>query len=119
MVNVVSLMDIIAGLILLTGVIPLIPAVGKALEKVTKAIAAYQVPIGIIAVIVGILGLLGKVSGGTVASCFAIIAGIVLAISVFGALPKIGERLKKVAMAIGGVQVIFGIITLIVGILYL
>jgi hypothetical protein len=119
MVNVVSLFDIIAGLILLTGVMPLIPAIGKALEKVTKAMAAYQVPIGVIAVILGILGLIGTVSAKTVPSLFAIIAGIVLAISVFGALPKIGEMLKKVAMAIGGVQVIFGIITLIIGIVYI
>ena len=47
------------------------------------------------------------------------IAGIVLAISVFGAIPKIGDSLKKVATAIGGVQVIFGMITLIVGIIHL
>ena len=119
MVNVASLMDIIAGLVLLTGVMPLIPAAGKYLEKVSKAMAAYQVPIGIIAVIVGILGLLGTVTGGTIESSIAIIAGIVLAISVFGALPRVGEQLKKVAKAIGGVQVIFGIIALIVGIVYI
>ena len=119
MVGITSLMDVIAGLVLLTGVMPLIPAIGKNLQKVTKAMAAYQVPIGIIAVILGILGLLGTVSGGTIASLIAIIAGIVLAISVFGALPRMGKQLKRVAKAIGGVQVIFGIIVLIVGIIYL
>lgn len=119
MVDVAALMDIIAGLVLLTGVMAVIPAVGKHLQKVTKAMAAYQVPIGIIAVIVGILGLLGTVSGGTIASLIAIIAGIVLAISVFEALPIVGKELKNIAKAIGGVQVIFGIIVLIVGIVYL
>ncbi|GAI28416.1 unnamed protein product, partial [marine sediment metagenome] len=79
----------------------------------------YQVPIGIIAVILGILGLLGNVSGGTIASSIAIIAGIVLAISVFGALPRVGKQLKNVAKTIGGVQVIFGIIVLIIGMVYL
>ena len=119
MASLVALMDIIAGLILLTGVMPLIPVIGKDIQKVTKAMAAYQFPLGVIAVIVGILGLLDKISGGDIASVFAILAGIVMAISVFGALPKIGETLKKVAIAIGGVQVIFGIITLIVGVVYL
>jgi hypothetical protein len=117
--NVAALMDIIAGLILLTGVMAVIPAVGKHLEKVCKAMAAYQVPIGVIAVIVGILGLLGTVSGGTIASLIAITAGIVLAISVFGALPIVGEELKKIAKAIGSVQVIFGITVLIVGVVSL
>ncbi len=119
LVGITSLMDIIAGLVLLTGVIPLIPAIGTHLQKATKAMAAYQVPIGIIAVILGILGLLGNVSGGTIASSIAIIAGIVLAISVFGALPRVGKQLKNVAKTIGGVQVIFGIIVLIIGMVYL
>ena len=113
------IMDIVAGLILLTGVMPLIPLIGKDIQKVTKAMAAYQVPIGVIAVIVGILGLLDVISGGDIASGFAILAGIVMATSVFGALPKIGGELKKIAMAIGSVQVIFGIITLVVGIISL
>ena len=119
MVSAAPIMDIVAGLILLTGVMPLIPVIGKDIQKVTKAMAVYQVPIGVIAVIVGILGLLDVISGGDVASLFAILAGIVLATSVFGALPKIGGEIKKVATAIGSVQVIFGIITLIVGIIYL
>lgn len=119
MVSAAPIMDIVAGLILLTGVMPLIPVIGKDIQKVTKAMAAYQVPIGVIAVIVGILGLLDKISGGDIASVFAILAGIVLAISVFGAVPKIGEELKKIATAIGSVQVIFGIVMLVVGIVSL
>ncbi len=119
LVGVTPLMDVIVGLVLLTGVMPLIPAIGEHLHKVTKAMAAYQVPIGIIAVILGILGLLDTVSGGTIASLIAIIAGIVLAISVFGALPIVGKELKNIAKAIGGVQVIFGIIVLIIGLVYL
>jgi len=110
-------MNIIAGPILITGLIAMIPAVGKSLAKVTKAMAAYQVPIGIIALILGILGLLNIVSGGLIPSIIAILAGIFLAISVVSALPKIGDSLAKVVKAIGGVQVIFGLITLIVGLI--
>jgi hypothetical protein len=118
-VNVAAIMDIIAGLILLTGVIPLIPVVGKDIGKVTKWMAVHQVPIGIVAVIVGGLGLLDLTSGGIIASLVAIVAGIVLAIRVFGALPLVGEDLKKVVRAISSVQVTFGIIVLVVGILAL
>lgn len=118
-VNVAAIMDIIAGLILLTGVIPLIPVVGKDIVKVTKWMAVHQVPIGIVAVIVGGLGLLDLTSGGIIASLVAIVAGIVLAIRVFGTLPLVGEDLKKVVRAISSVQVTFGIIVLIVGILAL
>jgi len=112
-------MNIIAGVILLTGVVTVVPSVGKYLKKACKALAAYQVPIGIIAVIVGILGLLGTVSGGTIASLMAIVAGIVLAISVFRALPQVGKELEKIVAAISSVQIVFGIITLVVGIVYL
>ncbi len=115
--SIVSIMNIIAGLILITGLIAMIPAVGKSIAKYTKAMAAYQVPIGIIALILGILGLLNIVSGGLIPSIIAILAGIFLAISVVGALPKVGESMVKIAKAIGGVQVIFGIITLIVGLI--
>jgi len=114
MVSLIGIMDIIAGLILITGILPMIPAIGKSIAKVTKAMAAYQVPIGIIAIIVGLISL-----GAIVPAIIGILAGIFLAISVLGALPKVGASMLKIAKAIGGVQVIFGIITLIVGIIYL
>ncbi len=117
MVSIVGIMNIVAGLILITGLIALIPAIGKSIAKVTKAMAAYQVPVGVIALIVGILGLLNIVGGGLIQSIVAILAGIFLAISVVGVLPKVGESMVKIAKAIGGVQVIFGIIALLVGIL--
>ncbi len=114
MVSLIGIMDIVAGLILITGILPMIPAVGKSIAKFTKAMAAYQVPIGIISIIVGLLSL-----GSLIPAVIGILAGIFLAISIVGALPKVGESMLKIAKAIGGVQVVFGIITLIVGIMYL
>ncbi|MEM2192077.1 MAG: hypothetical protein QXG38_00495 [Candidatus Hadarchaeales archaeon] len=102
----------------MTGVMRLIPAVGKYLEKACKVMAAYQVPIGVIAFVLGILGLLGTVSGSVIVSLLAILGGIVLAVSVLGALPKVGGYIQKIAKAIGGVQVIFGIILLVAGIFF-
>ena len=51
-------MAIIVGLILLVGILPAIPAMGKSLEKLAKWLGSFQTLIGIIAIIVGIWGLL-------------------------------------------------------------
>ena len=51
-------MAFIVGLILLVGILPAIPALGKSLEKLAKWLGSFQTLIGIIAIIVGIWGLL-------------------------------------------------------------
>ena len=53
-----SIVAIIAGLILIVGLLPAIPAMGKQLEKLAKWLGSFQTIIGIIAIIVGIWGLL-------------------------------------------------------------
>ena len=52
------IMAFIVGLILIAGILPAIPAMGKQLEKVAKWLGSFQTLIGIIAIIVGIWGLL-------------------------------------------------------------
>jgi membrane protein HdeD len=49
---------IIAGLILVMGLLPMIPAIGKSLEAVAKWLGRFQTIIGIIAIVIGIWGLL-------------------------------------------------------------
>jgi len=49
---------LLVGLILLTGILPMIPAIGKQLEKFAKWLGSFQTIIGIIAIIVGIWYLL-------------------------------------------------------------
>ena len=51
-------MAFIVGLILIVGILPMIPAMGKQLEKLAKWLGSFQTIIGIIAIIVGIWGLL-------------------------------------------------------------
>lgn len=51
-------MAFIVGLILITGILPAIPALEKSLEKLAKWLGSFQTLIGIIAIIVGIWGLL-------------------------------------------------------------
>ena len=52
------IMAFIVGLILIAGILPAIPALGKSLEKFAKWLGSFQTLIGIIAIIVGIWGLL-------------------------------------------------------------
>jgi hypothetical protein len=52
------IMAFIVGLILIAGILPAIPALGKSLEKLAKWLGSFQTLIGIIAIIVGIWGLL-------------------------------------------------------------
>jgi len=53
-----GIVAIIAGLILAMGILPSIPAVGKSIEAVAKWLGRFQTIIGIIAIIIGIWGLL-------------------------------------------------------------
>jgi hypothetical protein len=52
------LIAIIVGLILAVGILEAIPAMGKHLEKLAKWLGSFQTLIGIIAIIIGIWGLL-------------------------------------------------------------
>ena len=53
-----GIVAIVAGLILAMGLLTSIPAIGKDLEKVAKWLGGFQTIIGIIAIILGIWGLL-------------------------------------------------------------
>lgn len=49
---------IIAGIMLATGFLMAIPALGKHIEKLAKWLGSFQVIIGIISLIIGILGII-------------------------------------------------------------
>lgn len=53
-----GIIAIVAGLILAMGLLPSIPAIGKDLAKVVKWLGGFQTIIGIIAIVMGIWGLL-------------------------------------------------------------
>jgi hypothetical protein len=53
-----GIVAIIAGLVLAMGILTSIPAIGGSLEKVAKWLGRFQTIIGIIAIIIGIWGLL-------------------------------------------------------------
>jgi hypothetical protein len=53
-----GIVAILAGLILAMGILPSIPAIGDSLEKVAKWLGRFQTIIGIVAIVIGIWGLL-------------------------------------------------------------
>ena len=53
-----GIVAIVAGLILAMGLLPNIPAIGKDLAKVVKWLGSFQTIIGVIAIVIGIWGLL-------------------------------------------------------------
>jgi hypothetical protein len=53
-----GIVAIVAGLILALGLLPNIPAIGKDLAKAVKVLGGFQTIIGVIAIILGIWGLL-------------------------------------------------------------
>jgi hypothetical protein len=53
-----GIVAIVAGLILAAGIMTSIPAIGKDLAKVAKWLGGFQTIIGVIAIILGIWGLL-------------------------------------------------------------
>jgi len=114
---IVGLMLIIGGLVLLTGSLYLIPAMGKRLEKSAKWLGGFQTIIGIISVIVAIWDMVdGSVGLGNVV---LLIVGLILAVGVMSALPALGKYIAKMVKALGAFQTVVGMIALIVGILEL
>ena len=111
---IVELMLIISGLVLLSGSLYLIPAMGKYLEKLAKWLSGFQAIIGIIAIIVGIF-----VDASTLARVTLIIVGLIMAASIVTALPAVGKYIAKRVKFLGAFQIIIGIIALVLGIWYL
>ena len=54
-----AIVAIVAGFIMIVGILPAIPGIGKSLEKLAKWLGGFQGIIGIIVLIVGILGVIG------------------------------------------------------------
>ncbi|HDP96178.1 MAG TPA: hypothetical protein ENN25_00580 [Euryarchaeota archaeon] len=109
----VKLMLIVSGLVLLSGVLYVIPAIGKRLEKLSKFLGGFQTIIGIIAIIIGVLNIT-ELSG-----IVLLIVGLIMAIGILPAIPAIGKKIEKVAKFMAGYQIPIGIIALVLGIIWL
>jgi len=56
-----GIVAIFAGLIMIVGILPLIPVIGKSLEKFAKWLGGFQTIIGLVVLIIGILGLINYI----------------------------------------------------------
>lgn len=110
---IVGLMLIIGGLVLLTGVLYLIPAMGKHLEKLAKWLGGFQAAIGVVAIIIALVE--WSWSYGLV----LLIVGLIMATSVMSALPAVGKYIAKLTKFLGAFQVLIGIVAVVLGILEL
>lgn len=114
---IVGLMLVVCGLVLLTGSLYLIPALGKQLEKLAKWLGGFQGLIGVVAVIVAIWDMIdGDVGLGNIV---LLLVGLMLAASIMSALPAVGKYIAKLTKALGAFQVVVGIVALVLGILEL
>lgn len=109
--NIVAIMNILAGLILCIGILNLIPAIGKYLVKFAKWLGGFQTIIGIIAIIVAIVW-----RDSLIQSVVAIIAGLILIAGILPMIPAVGKDLQKLAKWLGSFQTLIGVIAIIVGI---
>ena len=104
-------LNIIAGLILCVGLLEAIPAMGKHLEKLAKWLGGFQIIIGLIVIIAGIIW------WSFPWALVTIFAGLILAVGILPAIPAMGKHLERLAKWLGGFQTIIGLIVLIIGIL--
>jgi uncharacterized membrane protein HdeD (DUF308 family) len=107
---IVGLMLVIGGLVLLTGSLYLIPALGKQLEKLAKWLGGFQALIGVVAIVVALI------EWEDLYSIVLVIVGLILAVSIMAMLPAVGKYIAKFVKALGGVQTAVGVIALIGGI---
>ena len=103
-----AIFNILTGLILLTGVIGVLPGVGKHLEKFGKWLGSFQAVFGLIAIVLALL----NISLLSLYFWSLLIGGIILAAGVLEAIPG----MTKVAKFLGPAQAVVGIILLVVGI---
>lgn len=104
-----AIFNIILGLVLLSGVIGILPGIGKHLEKVGKWLGSIQGILGIVAVVIALF----NISLLSVYFWSLLIGGIILAAGILEVIPG----MAKVAKFLGPAQVVVGIILLVLGII--
>jgi len=111
-----EIIAILAGLVLLTGMMSAVPAIGKYLDKFATMLLPLKTVIGAIALL---LGIWYAISNLTLLNVMLILAGLLLVAEFLNTIPAIGKFLAKAAAFLAPGQAIIGIITIIVAILAL
>jgi hypothetical protein len=109
MINII--VAILAGLVLMSGVLRNIPVIGLPLERFAGWLGRFDVVIGVVAIVLGVLELL------SLEGILLILAGLVLAASALRSIPFIGPSLGRLSNALYVYRAIIGVIILLVGLL--
>lgn len=107
------IVSILAGLVLLSDALRKVPGIGPSLEKFAGWLSAFDVVIGVVAIVLGILELF------SLQGILLILAGFVLAASALRSIPSIGPSLGRLGNALAEFRLIIGVIILLVGLLEL
>lgn len=101
----------LTGLVLLRGVLHRVPSLGPSMERLAVWLSGFDVVIGVIAIVVGILQVL------SLEGILLILAGLILAVSALRTIPSIGPSLVRLGNALAPFKAIIGLILLLVGVL--
>lgn len=107
---------ILAGLVLLTGMMSAVPAIGKYLDKAGNILLPFKAVIGAIALILGVLSILGGIG---LLNVMLILSGLLLVVEFLNKIPAIGNALQRFANWLAPGQALIGVVTIIVAILAL
>ena len=103
-----ALVAIVAGLLLLDNRIG-----GKAGTRVVSALRPFEVIIGVVALILGVLNLL------SILSITLILGGLVLSVSSLRTVPRVGDDLARAGTSVGRYRNIIGVVAIVIAILTL
>ncbi len=104
------LIAILAGFVLLSGVLHNIPGIGASLERFSGWLVPFGVVIGVVAVVLGVLELL------SLEDILLVLAGLVLAVSALRTIPSVGPSLGRLGNALAEFRYPLGVVVLAIGI---
>lgn len=100
---------LLAGLVLLSGVLQKVPGIGQSLERLARGLAPFEIALGVIAMILGMLEIL------SFEGILLILAGLALAVGALRTIPSIGPSLGRLGTALREFRYVLGTLLLLVG----
>jgi hypothetical protein len=101
---------VLAGLVLLSGILHKVPGIGPSLEKFAGWLAPFGVVIGVVAIVLGLLELL------SLEGILLVLAGLILSVNVLRSIPSVGPSLGRLGNALAEFRYVIGIIVLALGV---
>jgi hypothetical protein len=101
----------LAAVLLLAGRWRSVPGVGEGIERFVRWISPFEVVVGVVAIVLGVLELL------SLEGILLVLAGLVLAVSALRAIPSVGPSLGRLGSALNDFRLVIGILLLLIVVL--